>query len=319
MTDKETATDIDAMAAQWVWRLDRDGRTQELEHELEAWLAGDPRRRGAFLRAEAAWVMMDRAQWKPEESAPVRPARRHGVFDRRAVLFGGLAASVAAAGAFLLRPERFTTRIGEIRRLSLKDGSLAEINTASTIEVSLKSQQRVIRMDQGEAWFQVAKDATRPFVVEAGNVRVRAVGTAFGVRRRHNGADIMVTEGVVETWTEGSKDGAVRLKAGEKAYVTDAEPIGRIVSAPSQIDRELAWRDGNIDLAGESLGEAVEEFNRHNSRKLVIAQASIADEPLYGVFHANDPQAFAKAIEVSLDVKVTVEDNQIIIGSDPRS
>ena len=319
MTDKETATNIDAVAAQWIWRLDRDGRTPDLERELEAWMADDPRRRGAFLRAEAAWVMMDRAQWNSAESAPVRTVRRQGLVDRRAILVGGLAASVAAAGAFLLRPERFTTRIGEIRRLPLKDGSLAEINTASTIEVSLKPQQRLIRMDQGEAWFQVAKDATRPFVVEAGAVRVRAVGTAFGVRRRHNGADVMVTEGVVETWTEGSKDSAVRLKAGEKAFVTDADPVGRIVSAPSQIDRELAWRDGKIDLAGESLSDAVEEFNRHNDRKLVIAQASIADEPLYGVFHANDPQAFARAIEVSLDVKVTVEDNQIIIGSDSRS
>ena len=312
MQKQDTATDIDAEAARWLLRLDRHGRTPELEAELEAWQSEDPRRKGAFLRAEAAWMVMDRAGWSEPSESPSRarllPTRRH------ALLAGGIAAGLAAIGVYVLRPSKYVTEVGEVRRLPLNDGSVAEINTASTIQVSLHPDKRIVRMDQGEAWFQVAKDANRPFVVEAGQVRVRAVGTAFSVRRRQNGADVMVTEGIVETWTEGARDKPVRLTAGEKAYVSEADPVNRIVSAPSEIDRELAWRDGNIDLAGESLADAVAEFNRHNRRKLVIADPAIADEPLYGVFHANDPQGFAQAVRVSLDVDVHFDDNQILIG-----
>lgn len=312
MEKQDTATEIDAEAARWILRLDRDGRTPELETELETWLRADPRRKGAFLRAEAAWVVMDRAGWSASAEGRAKPrvelTRRHALFA------GGIAAGLAAVGAYVLRPSKYATEVGEVRRLPLSDGSIAEINTASTIQVSLHPDQRIVRMDQGEAWFQVAKDANRPFVVEAGSVRVRAVGTAFSVRRRQNGADVMVTEGIVETWTEGARDKPVRLTAGEKAYVSEADPVNRIVSAPSEIDRELAWRDGNIDLAGESLADAVAEFNRHNRRKLVIADPSIANEPLYGVFHANDPQGFAQAVRVSLDIDVHVDDNQILIG-----
>jgi transmembrane sensor len=312
MEKQQAATDIDAEAARWVLRLDRHGRTPDLEEALEAWQAADPRHRGAFLRAEAAWMMIDRAGWQETHAHPALPPR---ILTRRhALMAGGLAAGLAALGVYVLKPSKYATEVGEVRRLPLHDGSVAEINTASSIQVSLHADKRVVRMDQGEAWFQVAKDESRPFVVEAGAVRVRAVGTAFSVRRRQNGADVMVTEGIVETWTEGTHDKPVRLTAGEKAYVSEVDPVNRIVAAPSEIDRELAWRDGNIDLAGESLADAVAEFNRHNRRKLVIAEPSIAGEPLYGVFHANDPQGFARAIQVSLDVKITVEDNQILIG-----
>jgi transmembrane sensor len=312
MEKQDTATEIDAEAARWLLRLDRHGRTPELEAELDAWLNGDPRRKGAFLRAEAAWMMMDRAAWGQSDIGKARPAV--ALTRRHALLAGGMAAGLAAVGLYSLRPSKYATEVGEVRRLPLNDGSVAEINTASSIQVSLHPDKRIVRMDQGEAWFQVAKDANRPFVVEAGQVRVRAVGTAFSVRRRQNGADVMVTEGIVETWTEGGHDKPVRLTAGEKAYVSEADPVNRIVSAPNEIDRELAWRDGNIELAGESLADAVAEFNRHNRRKLVIADPAIAGEPLYGVFHANDPQGFAQAVRVSLNVDVHVDDSQILIG-----
>lgn len=312
MEKQDTATEIDAEAARWLLRLDRHGRTPELEAELEAWQSEDPRRKGAFLRAEAAWTMMDRAGWN--DSSKGKPHPRTILTRRHALLGGGIAAGLAAVGIYMLKPSDYATEVGEVRLLPLSDGSVAQINTASSIQVALHPDKRIVRMDQGEAWFQVAKDKSRPFIVEAGSVRVRAVGTAFSVRRRQNGADVMVTEGVVETWTEGTRDKPVRLTAGEKAYVSEAEQVNRIVAAPSEIDRELAWREGNIDLAGESLADAVAEFNRHNRRKLVIADPSIAAEPLYGVFHANDPQGFALAVRVSLDVEVHVSESQILIG-----
>src|SRR3546814_2061558 len=102
----------------------------------------------------------------------------------------------------LLGGTSYATSVGEIRRVPLADGSIAAINTASAIDVKLDDAARHVRVVEGEAWFQVARDKQRPFVVAAGRARVRAVGTAFSVRRRAGGADVLVTEGEVEVWAD---------------------------------------------------------------------------------------------------------------------
>lgn len=320
MTDRETAEAIEAVATRWMWRLDREGRSPEFDADLEAWLAGDPRRRGAFLKAEAVWALLDQTRGHPLP-LPLASRRQTPSTARRALLFGGgaLAASMVGAGVFLARPDRYQTGVGEVRRVPLKDGSVASINTASTLEVSLRASQRTVRLGQGEAWFQVASDARRPFVVEAGAIRVRAVGTAFSVRRRANGADVLVTEGVVEAWAEGRPRSPIRLAAGDKAFLDDNAAIRRVSVASSEIDRKLEWRFGKIDLAGETLGEAVMDFNRHNARKLVIADPRLAEERLYGIFYLDDPAAFAAAVQVSLGARVEAEGNRIVIGRERAS
>ncbi len=234
----------------------------------------------------------------------------------RALLAGGAAVAASVAGGLVfLNGRDYRTAVGEVRRLPLKDGSVAAINTASVLQVSLAPKRRLVRLDQGEAWFQVAKDPDRPFVVEAGRVRVQAVGTAFSVRRRASGADVLVTEGVVEAWVDGAEGASVRLKAGDKAFVADNAAIREAVSLPSEIDRTLAWREGKIDLAGETLGEAVAEFNRYNDRKLVVTDPAMAGQRLYGVFHMDDPEAFAHAVQASLGAEISTTDDQIVIAS----
>ncbi len=314
MTDRETAEDIEAEAARWVWRLDRDGRVPELEIQLEAWLAGDARRRGAFLKAESVWTLLDRAGAAASPSSSAKSARP---VSRRVLLAGAggaIAAALVAGGVLILREDRFSTGIGEVRRVPLEDGSAVAINTASAVEVAFQRTQRTVRLRDGEAWFQVAKDVRRPFVVEAGAVRVRAVGTAFSVRRRANGADVLVTEGVVEVWAEGASRAPSRLRAGQGAFVDTSAVVRPAVAAPEAVDRKLEWRYGKIDLAGETLSEAVADFNRYNERKLVIADPGIADERLYGAFNTGGPDAFAAAVGASLGVEVEVRGGEIILG-----
>jgi len=313
MTDREKAEDIEAEAARWVWRLDRDGRAPELEAQLEAWLAGDARRRGAFLKAESVWSLLDRARG----TAPSSFAGRARPVSRRVLLAGAggaIAAAMVGAGVLLLREERFNTGVGEVRRVPLEDGSAVAINTASAVEVAFQRGQRTVRLREGEAWFQVARDVQRPFVVEAGAVRVRAVGTAFSVRRRANGADVLVTEGVVEVWAEGATRAPARLRAGQGAFIDASAVVRPAVAAPEAVDRKLEWRYGKIDLAGETLSEAVADFNRYNDRKLVIADPRIADERLYGVFNTGGPDAFAAAVGASLGVEVEARGGEIVLG-----
>jgi len=302
MSERETAEAINEQAMQWIARLDREGREGDLRPELEAWLEGDPRRQGAFLRAEAAWSMLDRASVLSPEAEASAP-RLH----RRRLLVGGgaLAASVAATAGGLVgwrmaHTLRIGTRKGEIRRVPLRDGSLAIVNTDSVVKVDLQPKERAVTLDQGEAWFEVAKDRARPFVVAVGDVRVRAVGTAFSVQRLPTGAVVQVTEGVVETWCVGDEAAAVRVSKGAKALVLPAARPAVVPEAADQIDRRLAWRTGLIILKGDTLGQAAAEFNRYNERQIVIEDPELAAQTYVGRFHTNDPEAFVKSVALTL-------------------
>lgn len=308
--ERESPDEIEAEAVRWIWRRDREGRTPELKAELEAWLAGDDRRQGAFLQAEATWSMLDSARLLAGERPPPTPR-----LPRRVLLAGGIAALAASVAAFMiLAPagQHYGTSVGEIRSVPLADGSTAAINTQSLVQVELKPDARIVNLAEGEVWFHVAKDPARPFIVQAGRVRVRAVGTAFSVRRRDDGADVLVTEGTVEAWVAGAEGHTVRVAAGSKAFVADNARISEKNAAGAEIDRALAWRTGKIDLAGETLAEAAAEFNRYNTRKLAVTDPKMAEERFFGVFRTDDPDGFARAVRQSLGAKVVEEEKGII-------
>lgn len=306
---RRLSSDIDADAARYVARMDGGDWTDENERELEGWLARDPRHPGALLRAQAGWMALDPPSppsFSPSFSMPTSEAPSSARLSRRGLLVGGgaLIAASVAGGIMLFGGTTYTTAVGEIRRVPLADGSIAAINTASAVEIALDDEARRVRIDTGEAWFQVAKDRARPFIVEAGRARVRAVGTAFSVRRHDGGAEVLVTEGEVEVWVSGAEGHRVSLKAGSRAFAADNAAIERTLAAPSAIDRALAWRNGHIDLAGDRLADAAAEFNRYNARRLVIADPAIAGMQLDGVFRTDDPEGFARAVRVSLGVPV---------------
>src|SRR5579859_2393883 len=180
MTKRETANEIDEAAFRWVARLDQDGEDSKLLSELNEWLAEDARHEGAYLRAQALWLRLDRAS--QAEAEQIRPP----VLSRRRVLTGAVGTALAAsmAGAWLLLDDKHVeTEIGEIRHMPLSDGSVADLNTQSSVRVTMAKDVRRVRLAEGEAWFHVEHDPNRPFVVESGLVRVRAVGTAFSVRK----------------------------------------------------------------------------------------------------------------------------------------
>lgn len=305
---RQTAQEIEADALDWVMALDRsnDARSQR---RLDAWLAGDTRRQGAFLKAQAMWASMGAPEAEVTTLFPAtapRPARR-GIDRRTALIGGGLAAGFAAAIGFTLRPQVYRTETGEQRAMPLEDGSTIRINTQSALSVALTRERRVIRLKGGEAWFKVAHDKARPFTVEAGGVAVQATGTAFAVRRAQNGVDVLVTEGSVDVWALEAPSRKVALRAGQSLFVAQAAPApdkARILDDAGEVRRKLAWRDGRIELDGETLGFAVAEFNRYNRLQLRVAGDALAGERLYGVFSVDDPEGFARAAQVSLHASV---------------
>ena len=310
MVDRESAADIDAAAARWVVRADRDGDDPGFRAELEAWLAADRRRTGAYARAQAGWKNLDRASvLAPAAAGGARPRRRSIVAG-----LGALAAGVTAAAVVpRLLVRRYGTTLGEIRRVPMADGSVAAINTDSELEVSLRPRLRAVKLARGEAWFEVAKDPARPFVVESGPVRVRAVGTAFSVRRREGGSDVLVTEGVVEVWTRDGGAPPRRVAAGERVFAENDAGVLTPPKADADLGRQLAWRDGQIVLDGQTLAEAAAEFNRYNDRKIEIADARLADKRFVGWFRINDPEGFAQAAATTFHGQIAEREDTIIL------
>lgn len=308
-------------AAHWVARMDAGDWSAQDEASLQRWLGGDPNRRGLLLRAQASWLAGDQLRAglptvaaDPAEDDRETEAQRFG-WPRRTIVTG-LAASVAAVVVGKLvwpgSAVAYATELGEIRRVPLSDGSVMTINSASALDVRLEAKRRLVDLARGEAWFEVAKDARRPFVVAAGGVQVRAIGTAFSVRIRGGDVEVLVTEGVVEAWSAKRGGTRTRLVAGQIALVGAEAKVRRVPDDPSSVDRALAWRGGMIDLQGETLADAAEEFNRYNERKLVIGDDQLAAEQFDGVFRINDPTGFALAVKTSLNVPVALADPAVI-------
>lgn len=303
--------DMHDAAAAWVARMDGGDWSQADELELETWLARDRRHSGALLQAQAGWIALG------VPAGEARPAARTTIeLPRRAILVGGMTAIAAslAGGLFWMQSATtYRTELGEIRKLPLADGSSATINSASEVRIRLGKRHRTVTLARGEAWFRVAKDASRPFTVEAGNVAVQAVGTAFSVRRRGAGADVLVTEGVVEAWSATETRTRVRLAAGQRAYIGDDASVKLAPASPSAVDRALAWREGDIDLDGETLADAIEEFNRYNPRKLLLADPALTAERFDGTFRTDDPDGFAAAVASSFGASIDRTDPAVIL------
>lgn len=318
-----TALQIEQEAADWVAVIDREGRAAAVSRGLDSWLSEDSRCVGALLQAETAWRMLDGLN--PTHSAGVvvpissKPTRK-ATPSRRWFLGATAAASVAGIAALgalwfqVARGQRVRTAVGEIRRVPLADGSTAAVNTTSELVMRVEKKTRSIMLDSGEAFFEVKKDAARPFIVEAGDVRVMAVGTAFSVRKLPDAVEVIVTEGTVEAWVVGAKDSRTRISAGGRATLTASVAIDQRTIGQAEAARALAWRDGRVDFAGETLADAAAEFNRYNTRQIVIADAALAKERFYGRFHTDDVEGFAEAVHQTLNASVAMGPSEITIG-----
>ena len=284
---------IQTAAARWVARLDRAPDDDDLAREIADWCAEHPRHAGALLRARAVWSGID-ADEVDDDSIETEP-----LVSRRRVLVasGGLAVAAAAVGAVWLGAQRDTalaTKVGERRIAKLDDGSTIVLNTASRTHVRMTPEQRSVALDDGEAWFAVAKDRARPFIVSAGDVRVRAVGTAFAVRRHVGRAEVTVTEGRVRVWSVAAPERFVTLDAGKHAVVADASGTAETIVTAAKPAETLAWRKGEIVLDGMTLGDAAAEFNRYNTRQLSV-EAPLADRRIVGWFRTDDMEGFARS------------------------
>jgi len=325
---------ISELAARWAVRADAGALGPDEQRELETWLAADSRHRGAYVRARAQWVDLDRLAALQGPAGGTDGRFPAAGLSRRQLLAAGIAAIGFLGGGLswlIVREgqEHYTSGIGEVRRIALEDGSTLLLNTASEVTVRLTKQQRGIRLVRGEALFEVAHDKSRPFIVQANDTAVRAVGTAFAVRLDAAQVDVTVTEGVVEVvdlktmsglgpaTTPVSRFEVKRVAAHEHAVIArsrapEVEPI-----APAKADRQLAWREGMVSFDGETLQTAVAEINRHNRRQIVVDDPALAAMPIVGVFRATDLEGFSAAAAAALKARAIPDGDVIRLQLEP--
>jgi len=297
MSGVVSSRSIDAEAAAWLARLHADGDAGA-RLALDAWLSEDPAHAAAFEQANAVWAILPRAAAFRQEEARLRePLPRPRILQAAAVAaclsllagFGVLWWSLADAGAYATRP-------GEQKVATLKDGSRIALNTDTQVDVRFDSGRRRIDLDRGEAMFEVAHDADRPFVVVAGDTRVMAIGTVFTVRRTRDDVVVTLIKGRVAVSHERPRQDAtaavVMLQPGEKLTEPATGPA-RI--EPESVEAATAWRRGQTVFRDTPLGSAVTELNRYGGPPIVVDDPRLAALPVSGVFATNAAD-FAEAI-----------------------
>jgi transmembrane sensor len=317
---RESAQTIDAAASDWVVRIDR-GLTAEEGSALEQWLAGDTRRVGALARNEAGWMHADRGR----AFLGASELRKPQTADRSifATPWLATAAGILLTIAFWVWHAHSVTHLattaGEVRRVPLVDGSLITLGNQTRIAIAYEPSTRRIRLESGAAMFEVAKDPSRPFVVEGGDVRIRAVGTAFLVDRRPDGAvEVMVTKGIVDVWRETtSPEPATRLAAGKRTLVTAREIAQPRQLTDAQLAKATELDSGAIELKGRTLAEAAAEFNLMNHTRVVINDVELANHKVIGRLEARNPKAFVYAVAAMFDAHVRTDGDQLILEPGP--
>lgn len=351
MTEEHRQIECDA--ALWLARRDAGGWAGRQQAALDAWLAEDAAHRVAFLRLEAAWEetarlktfaagdmagrIPARGEWAhspyfaPSHAHSVATRRRRAAARRRWPIFAGIAASllvaVAIAGGFVWRDyshvdrAAWETATGARKVVRLPDGSTATLGSDTDLRIAFSRGERDLELSSGEAFFDVAHDTARPFVVNANGYRVIAVGTRFDVRRDTGRLRVVVTRGLVRL--QSARDPAkppAMLPAGSIATVADDDvAISRVTA--NEANEALSWRSGFVVFHRTPLAEAVQEFNRYNARRIVIADPTLDALRVGGNFKLDNSDAFVRLMQAVFPVQAEQRGHEIVLTrkSAPRT
>lgn len=300
-------------ASGWFTALKRPTVTAQALRDFDRWKR-DPANAAAFAEIQRTWATEGALAADPQiqaatrQALAARPARASYRFNGVslppfAVALASLAAIGAAAAIYAGQAQpTFSTDVGEQRMEVLKDGSRVRLNTDSKVRVRFSHGQRRVTLERGEAFFDVAHDTTRPFIVESADARVRAVGTKFDVRR-DTGAVVQVTllEGRVEV-RHGGREGKAMLAPNEALTVSAA---GISTPRPAIATETTGWTTGRLTFRGVPLNDAINEVNRYSRQKIVLTGVdAIAGEPVSGVFEPGDTATFLSAVETVFGLRV---------------
>ncbi len=302
MSDEEHRLD-EAIA--WHVRLASGDADETAWLAFTAWLEADDANRAAYDRVED----LDAAIALPAPRQPaLLPFRRAAPVMRRGrwVALALLAASLILAVGIAMRmgapsSTRYATRIGETRTVTLADNSTVTLNTGTTVDVAVTATSRAVTLVRGEALFHVAKDAAHPFIVSAGDRRVRVVGTVFDVLRESGAVTVVVAEGKVAVSQRGARFSEVFLTPGQRVSGREGSPL----EAVARVDpaRALAWREGYLIYDNVALSGVVDDLNRYFPVPIALADGRVAAHRFSGVLRIDSEEAVLSRIAQFLPVR----------------
>jgi len=350
MTDDHR--EIERIASMWLARRDAGGWSERQQIALDAWLGEAVAHRVAFLRLEAAWEeaarlktfaagdtgghIPARGEWArspyfasstgSDDVVAGRGRIRHTTASphRHWSLFAGIAASllvvIVIAGGLAWRDythverDAWRTLLGAQQVVQLPDGSTATLGSDTGLRMSFSRSERDLDLAQGEAFFDVAHDAARPFVVQAEGYRVTAVGTRFDVRRAPDEKlRVVVTRGLVRLQSmRDPEEAATMLPAGSIATIAGGNVLVQHLAVDEARER-LSWRGGYAVFHGTPLAEAIEEFNRYNPHKIVIADPSLDALRVGGHFRLDNSAAFVRLVQAVFPVQAQQRGDRIML------
>jgi transmembrane sensor len=325
---------LDDLAAEWL--VERaEGFTAVRAAAFAAWRDSDPRHAAAVARVERTFALLDempavrgtlQERYGAEIGSGAAAARVPRPRVAQVVAWGGLAAAVIIATTLWLQTSllvpagaHYAAANAAVRRVPLEDGSQMDLNRNSEAHVALSAAERRVTLAAGEAHFEVARDAARPFVVAAGGVQVRALGTAFTVRLSPEGVEVVVVEGKVEvaSGSTGTRGALVPvLAAGERVRVARAEPelrprVEKV--APEALRALFAWQEPLATFDDVPLRDVIERFNRRHARQLVLEDAALGERKIGGVIALDQLDAFVRLLAQDGDIVIEQRDAGAIL------
>ncbi|MDH5835347.1 FecR family protein [Luteimonas kalidii] len=302
-------------AERWFMRMQMGNCTSADRAACARWRLEDPAHAAAYAEVERVFQLAKRAGEDPRLRAAARLARERLQRKRRR---GGVlrwTLSLASAAVLVLAlgigwrswnppqpEEHYATAVGERRTLTLDDGSVALLDTDSSLAVRYSRLRREVVLERGQAQFTVASQPKRPFLVHTGLGTVRAVGTEFQVRRRSSGVEVMLIKGVVEI-SAATGDDAPRVATLAPGEQLDFDAAGRWDKRSFDPESAKSWTEGQLVFRSRPLAEVAAEMNRYNTVKIRLGQPALDELKISGQFYSNDPASLIQALELGWSLR----------------
>jgi transmembrane sensor len=309
-----------AEAASWCARMESDDVSAQDELAFRGWLADDPRRRAAVdavsqMTMDPALIEAMQVFAGANQVPETAPTRRLPSLVRPRLMVGIGLASILAIWLtwpwldLALTPQTMVVTLpGQTRTIVLADGSKLELSGGTSLSVRLASARRVVRMQAGEAFFTVAPDASRPFIIETEDGRVKVLGTAFDLSQTRDGLELAVHHGRVAFGSNRLLADPIELRAEERADAKDG-----FVSTVKHFDLEAGdWRNGWLQTDGITLSGLAERLSRRHDLTVSVDPA-LADKRIAGRFRLNDPEALLRSLSSIHGFAVTRSDAGLLL------
>lgn len=311
-----------AQAAWWLNQTRSGDMSAYDARAFQVWLAEDPLNAQAYRTLERRWEQIGALAQDPEIMASRerdgrtfnRPSRLRMIAALAACLVLAVTAGVTLVSSgllshFVVAPEAeaqtFRTSVGQRMTATLPDGSIVTLDTDTVIRLRETPTRRLVDLDRGRAFFRVAKDPSRPFIVAVTGKTVQATGTAFDVRVEPHGVAVTLVEGrvrVEQPPAVGHPRQRADMVAGSRLVARDSEDwtITRV-----DLRKEMSWLEGRLTFFHDPLAQAVTEINRYSEKKVVFRDGRVPNANIVGVFRAGDVESFAKAVQMNHMAHIT--------------